>query len=722
MLVVFLKTYFNKLKNSSVYKSLLNNYFIIGFYLLLFLFTLNNLLAIIIFTIYGLYIFKKSKIISYLSFCLIIMVLARFLYLESITTYQEKNMEAGKVVELERKEQYQRIKIKTNKTYVLIYDYDFYNLEIGDVIKVEGKALGADKARIENGFDNQLYSKHQKITNTILSRNIKIVEKTYSLGRIKIYFQNYLENNFQKESLIFLKAIIIGDSSGFDNEFSQAIINNGILHLFAISGLHISLFIGIIYQLLKYINIEEKYIEMIACIFLFLYLVITGFSPSVVRASLIYYFSLINKKGNLGFSSLDIIAIVFIMLIIINPYYMYNLGFVLSFTAAVTIILISTLLKDYRPTYQILIISIATMVVTFPIVINLNNEMNLLSPISNLIFIQIVELIILPISFFIIVFPIFKGVYYYLILAFEKLTMFFGEYFTILIPFPNFSFVELMLYYIILYLAIRFYHLRRIQYTLITILMVFLIVLSNISYFQLDGEINFLDLYNGEAIVIRDYYSECVAVIDTGDGKNLEVTKYLKSKGIKKIDYLILTHNHLDHNGEALNIINKLRVNKLVVSEYDNSISMNDRVLKVKAGDRLTCGKITFNILHPNQRYQNENDNSIVIHSRIGHLNFLFLGDVSKSIEEKIAQMNLVVDVIKVAHHGSKTSTSSFLIDQLKPQYAIIQTGRVEKFSFPDQETIDTLNNYHVKVYRTDINYSIKYQYNKKNSIFITLK
>lgn len=722
MLVVFLKTYFNKLKNSSAYKALLNNYFIIGFYLLLFLITLNNLWAFIILAIYGVYIFRKNKLISYLSLGLMIIILARFIYFESISEYHENNIEEGKVVELVKKEQYQRIKIKVNRNYVLIYDYDFYDLEIGDVIKVEGKTLSSDKARIENGFNNQEYLKHQKITNSILSKNIRVIKKTYSLRKIKIIFQKYLENNFQKESLSFLKAIIIGDSDGFDSKFSQAIIDNGILHLFAISGLHISLFIGLIYQLFNYLNIEEKYIEIIACVFLFLYLIITSFSPSVIRASLIYYFSLINKKGKLGFSSLDIIVIIFIMLIIINPYYMYNLGFILSFTAAVTIVLISTLLKNYHSIYQILIISIATMVVTFPIVINLNNEINLLSPISNLIFIQIVEMIILPISFLVIAFPVFKGIYYYIIIAFEKLAIIFGKYFTVLIRFPNFSFIESILYYLILYLIIKFYHVKRIQYTLITILITFLLVFSNITYFQSSGEINFLDLYNGEAIVIRDYYSECVAVIDTGDGKNCEVTKYLKSKGIKKLDYLILTHNHLDHNGEALNLINEIKVNKVVISRYDNSINLDDRIIKVTAGDRLICGKLTFNILHPNQKYQDENDNSIIIHSKIGPLNFLFLGDASKSIEEKISQMDLIVDVIKVAHHGSKTSTSPVLINKFQPQYAIIQTGRVEKFSFPDQETIDTLNKYQVNIYRTDIHYSIKYQYNLKNSIFITLK
>ena len=173
----------------------------------------------------------------------------------------------------------------------------------------------------------------------------------------------------------------------------------------------------------------------------------------------------------------------------------------------------------------------------------------------------------------------------------------------------------------------------------------------------------------------------------------------------------------------------KGKVNNLVLSAYDNSVTNSflnrerfANILRVKAGDEIKCGKNTFRVLHPDMNYSNTNDLSIVIHTKIGGLYFLFLGDVTQSIEEKFANLNLYVDVIKVGHHGSKTSTSAFLIENIRPKYAIIMAGRVEKFAFPHQPTIEVLDHYNVKTYRTDINYSIIYKYNKSKSIFETIK
>ncbi|HHX00373.1 MAG TPA: hypothetical protein GX740_03610, partial [Acholeplasmataceae bacterium] len=147
----------------------------------------------------------------------------------------------------------------------------------------------------------------------------------------------------------------------------------------------------------------------------------------------------------------------------------------------------------------------------------------------------------------------------------------------------------------------------------------------------------------------------------------------------------------------------------------------NTNVLYVNANDKLVCGKIEFLILHPDKDYLDTNDDSIIIYLEIGGLKFLFLGDATKIVEEKIAEINLDVDVIKIAHHGSSTSTSKKLIAKLQPKYAIIMAGRVEKFAFPHIETIQTLNEYNIKIYRTDLDYSIIFKANKRKYSFTTL-
>jgi competence protein ComEC len=209
-------------------------------------------------------------------------------------------------------------------------------------------------------------------------------------------------------------------------------------------------------------------------------------------------------------------------------------------------------------------------------------------------------------------------------------------------------------------------------------------------------------------------------VIDTGDGKNKAVTTYLKSRGLKTIDLLILTHNHIDHNGEAMSIIKEFTVNNIVISAYDNSEIKNlPHVVKVKAKDILTSGKLTFEVLHPDKGYENENDNSLVLYTKIGDLRFIFMGDCSVDVERKFSSLN--VDVLKVGHHGSITSTSRDFVSSLKPEYAIIQTGRIKQFGFPHQPVIENLLKQKVIIYRTDLHYSIKYTYNNRRSVFVTM-
>jgi len=687
------------------------------------LLSLNHFVAAILLLFYGVYVHKKDKLISLFSLSIIFIILVNFIFLESTVKEDELNEVQGTIIEIKETEKYNKVTIKSSNYKKIIYDYDFHELKVGYIIYVQGEVLESNENRVEKGFNFKDYLRHQKITSTLQSENIYIVKKNINIGIIRSYFIGYLENNFSDESLVFLKAIIIGDDDGFREEFKDAIVDNGIMHLFAISGLHIGLLVMMVFKVLDFFNMKEKKIEHVTCLFLVLYMVITNFAPSVLRASLMYFLVIINKRLRLGFSSLDIISIIFILLIMVNPYFMYHLGFILSFTAASMITLISPLLKNSSNIKQIFLISFFAVVVTFPIVININNKINILSPITNVLYIYLVAVVILPISVIVLCFPILDGIYKYLIICFNEITIFIANNFKISIIIPDLSFFLIVIYYLLLYIIIKFFFIKKLRYALISFLICLILLLSNINSFKYYGEVDFLDLYNGESIIIRDKYNECTAVIDTGDGTNLEVTTFLKNKGIKKLDYLILTHNHFDHNGEALNIINELDVNKIVFSAYDNSgLADNLSSLKVKANDKIKCGNIYLNILHPDREYENENDNSIVIYSQIGHLNFLFLGDVSQNVEDKIASLNLDVDVVKIGHHGSSTSTSRNFISKIKPRYAIIQTGRIKKFGFPNHQTIATLEYYNITVYRTDINYSIKYKYSKNQSIFKTIK
>ena len=281
------------------------------------------------------------------------------------------------------------------------------------------------------------------------------------------------------------------------------------------------------------------------------------------------------------------------------------------------------------------------------------------------------------------------------------------------------SSIILIIYYLLIFFIIVSLSNKKLLHNFIFLFcLIFCLIVINIRYFP-TPTITFLDLYNGESTLIE--YKDEVILIDTGEGINNEVTLFLKSKGIRKIDYLILTHNHSDHNGEAKQIIKDFKVTNIVVSAYDNSeFSKLDNAIKIRKNDILKTKHIFFHCLLPSIKSSNENNNSLVLYFKIKNTVFLFTGDIEQEIEEQIHISN--IDVLKVAHHGSNSSSSMTFLNRIRPKYSIIMCGRIEKYNFPSQETIDKLNKINSKIYCTKDKYSITLKIRNNKCIFTTIK
>lgn len=712
-----MKHYLNYLlqkgKNSKLYLSLLNNYFLIVIGIVIILLGIKHHIYWLFLPLLVYYLGKNAKS------CLFVLIIIGSVTLIHYQLFLNKpTFRNEEIIGIIKDINENKITITNKSNKVLVYYDGEIKVAVGMKVFVKGKLLTIDPNRIEHGFNYQEYLKYHHYDGALEADRVSILGETFCFEIIKAKVNDYFNANFRGETLVFMKALVLGDDSLFTDEFNESLKINGIIHLFAISGSHITLFVGVISYILTKCKIKESKQIIIIITFLGFYLIITSFSPSIFRAALMYLLAVFSQKLKLRFSALDVGSIVFLGLIMVNPFYIYDIGFVLSFIVSFLIILVSPLIKG-GVTKQTFIISSLAQVITLPFIININYEINLLSPITNVIYIFMVESVIIPFSVILVFLPLLQFLYRYMVMAFSESSAIFSEYFSLNLRMPYLSPYIIIIYYLLVYFIIHFFYQKKLRSLLIVILIMFCLVLTSGKVNA--GEINFLDLYNGEAIVITDRCGKCNAVIDTGDGKNNEVTNFLKSKGITKLHYLILTHNHEDHNGEAWNIINQFQVNKIVVGAYDNNELGNlSNAIRVKENDVLICGDIKFMILHPDKAYANENDNSIVIYSKIGKHRFLFMGDISTNVEMKFAYLN--IDVIKIGHHGSSTSTSLAFLQKLKPKIAIIQTGRVKKFGFPYQEVIDNLQRQKIIIYRTDLNYSIKYKYNKKRGIFIPLK
>ena len=195
------------------------------------------------------------------------------------------------------------------------------------------------------------------------------------------------------------------------------------------------------------------------------------------------------------------------------------------------------------------------------------------------------------------------------------------------------------------------------------------------------------------------------------------VIKFLKSKGITKINYLILTHGDYDHIGEANNLVIKFKVEKVIFNcgSYNDLEKKLIKVLDKKNIKYYSCIKelnVNNNKLYflQTKEYDNENDNSNVIYTKMNGYKFMFMADVGIEKEKDILGEYDIsdIDVLKVGHHGSKTSSSRTFIDEINPKYSIISVGKNNRYGHPNKEVLNTLKN--SKIYRTDQDGSIMFK------------
>ena len=191
----------------------------------------------------------------------------------------------------------------------------------------------------------------------------------------------------------------------------------------------------------------------------------------------------------------------------------------------------------------------------------------------------------------------------------------------------------------------------------------------------------------------------------------------LKSLGIRKLKYLILTHGDYDHMGETINLVNNFKVEKVIFNcgEFNELEKDLIKVLNKKKIKYYSCIKelnIDDNKLYflNNKEYGNENDNSSVIYTELNGYKFMFMGDAGITTEKEVLnKYNLTdIDVLKVGHHGSRTSSSKEFINEIKPKYSVISVGNNNRYGHPNKEVLDNLSE--SKIYRTDEDGSIMFK------------
>ena len=626
------------------------------------------------------------------------------------------------------------INIKAQEKLIINYyvktkeEKDYYkdNLELGDKIKVIGTFEVPSNNTIPNIFNYRKYLYNNQIYYLVDADEIKIISKNTN---IFYYIKNMVIKRIENiDDTGYLKIFVLGINDDLDSDMLDSYEFNGVSHLFSISGSHIVLLTSIILFILKKISYNNKLIYFITILVVLFYLFLTSISPSILRSVIMFILMSINKCYNLKIKTLDIIFLVLVIAIVINPFYIYNVGFQFSYLISFSLILLSQKINNIRNWfYKNIYISFICLLVSFPISIFNFYQVNIFSIFINLILIPLVSVIVFPLALLTFIFPFLIGTFKISIFFLELLNNLFSGITIFQLTLSKPSVLLVIIYYIFIFLAIfkkRYY-----------VFIVGLIILHKCYiYFDPTFKISFLDVGQGDSIFIKFPYNKGNILIDTGgiisykkekwEERSKEysiadskIIPYLNSLGLTKLDYLILSHGDIDHMGEAINLVNGFKVDKVIfnLGEY-NYLELEfikelkkKNILYYKNIEKLNIGNNMLYFLN-NNLYDNENDNSNVIYLNFSNIKIIFMGDAGTEVEEDILDKYDLkdIDILKVGHHGSKTSSSPKFIDEIEPKYSIISVGKNNRYGHPNDSVLDNLE--YSKIYRTDYDGSIMFQ------------
>ena len=529
--------------------------------------------------------------------------------------------------------------------------------------------------------------------------------------------------------------------------------------MLAVSGSHITYIISAFSILMEKKN--KRITKILTIIFLIFFMALTGFTASVVRASimgiLILTSGLVHRKSdtinNLGISSL--------IILICNPYTIIDAGFWLSFAGTMGIILLEEPINSYFQKFKIckiksiswiinsFTITFAANIIIIPIMAYMFSTFSMTFWISNILaapvmeFVTIYGFLIYFVSIFLLPLAKFLGI----ILNFSLNSLIKIAEITSLIPGSSIYIktpylLECIIYYLILFLIFNWKRIKeklennkilekikKNSYKYISIILIFIILTNTISnkIFQ-EIKIYFVDVGQGDSTLIQTIEGKNILIDGGGSefgsfdvGESI-LLPYLLDRRITTIDYLMISHFDSDHIGGVFAILENLEVKNIIISKqgetsenlkkfYEITNNKGIRTIIVKKGDIVEIDKYShFEILFPEDNLIEDNilnNNSIV--ARFNSLNFsiLFTGDIEKIAEKRLCELYSGTDkleafVLKVAHHGSKTSSTEEFLELVKPKIALIGVGKNNNFGHPNIDVIERLENMGSKIYRTD--------------------
>jgi competence protein ComEC len=558
-----------------------------------------------------------------------------------------------------------------------------------------------------------------------------------------------IDRLFDEEEASLAKALFIGYKKELTGETREAFSRAGLSHIMAVSGMHVGFIVAPFWLLIPWLW-RWKWGKIVGILLLTLLLIgyagLTGFSASVSRASIMAWLLTYGKLYQKLRHSVNILSVAAIILLLIQPTELFDVGFQLSFSAVLIILLIMPEAQHliplrYRYSWKgglitIILISMLVQAGLFPILATYFGEFSLMGPIANALVVPLLGVVV-PAGLFISVAgpwmggiaPLLSVPIGWVLLWIDGVAGTTGgtpwSYISVADVSPLIFPVWLCL--VLIVSAIR---IPRIRWTLCILL------LTAVSIFLMDVLVSkwsskrltltALDVGQGDAIHIETPAGKHILVdagrwSPGGNSGERTIIPYLESKNITTLDGIILSHPHADHIGGMPDLIKKVQINTIYQSGsvydsrlYERYMSLADSsgisIQTVQSGDMIHVDpSIRLFVLGPEgsgPTSGNVNNSSLTFRLDYGATSFLFTGDAEKRQERQLSNRYsdfLDVDLLKTGHHGSKTSSASFFLEDVSPEITLTSVAFRNRFGHPHLKSVTTLTETGAKNYFTSL-------------------
>lgn len=634
---------------------------------------------------------------------------------------------------------------------IIIYDDKNIPVKIGSLLRVEGEVSFFETARNPGNFDQSFYYQKQNIHARIWSRELKVIGTDYWkvrnwLSKIR---EGWQENFFKmagKEKGGILCAMILGEKRGMDPEIKELYQSNGIAHVLAISGLHLT-FIGMgVYQLIRKLSGSYVFAGLAGMAFLWAYVLMVGMSVSAVRALVMFFIRLGADMTGRVYDALTSLSVAAAAVILWRPLSYYDGGFQLSFGAILGIVCIYPVIVSCRKPKGKLTesvwASVSIYLVTLPVILYHFYEFPLYSILLNLLVIPCMSLILL--------FGLAGGILYPLIpflgglcikgcegilACYEILCNLSGKLPGSRIITGQPGIWQIICYYLclafLMILCRKFIKKKKhckkqgkmVFLGMFMIPGILILVIPQQINIRNTLQITMLDVGQGDGIFIKGETGSAY-LIDGGSSDVNEVGKYriepyLKSQGINNLDYVFISHGDADHINGIVSMIERqeygIRIKCLVLpvqDVWDESIEalakeaekQKIRTVVIEPGQQIQEGNLKLTCIQPARSYKGDvgNASSMVLDLSFQSFGMLCTGDVEGEGEEQLKQnLKSQYQILKVAHHGSKNSTGEEFLGVIRPLAALISAGADNRYDHPHAETIERIEKMNCKLYNT---------------------